>query len=220
MWQLKNSNCDKTQILKLWQNSETKIETKLKNQNIKKKSCKKFFGNNNLTPWLLIRCFWGSLLRSRDVFHSIFVWLLALTLLCLRLKVLWFCVTTLYCPLLFKEVSQQNFRANQSGLVQRFNMLDCALHNRLVCQDRTKKNFKKCKTKKTLETLQKIVLVLNFLTIYSLNRNLQPSWIWSPKEGTDDASLKTHKRTLQLIDWIGLRADSVKIMDILSNLKW
>ena len=30
---LKNSNCDKTQKLKLWTNSKTQIVTKLKNQN-------------------------------------------------------------------------------------------------------------------------------------------------------------------------------------------
>ena len=65
MKKLKNPSCDKTKKLKLLQNSETQIGTKLKKQ---KKSNKKFFGNNDSTPWLLMRCFWGSLLQSCDVF--------------------------------------------------------------------------------------------------------------------------------------------------------
>ena len=37
MTKLKNLNCDKIQNLKLWQNSETKNVTKLKNSNCEKK---------------------------------------------------------------------------------------------------------------------------------------------------------------------------------------
>ena len=33
MWQLKNSNCDKTQKLQLWQKSKSQIVTKVQNSN-------------------------------------------------------------------------------------------------------------------------------------------------------------------------------------------
>ena len=66
-----NSNCDKTQKLNLWQNSEIQIVTNSITKKKKlKKSGKKLFGNNNSTPWLPMRCFRGSLLRSCNVFKD------------------------------------------------------------------------------------------------------------------------------------------------------
>ena len=86
MWQLKNSNCDKTQIvrklkLKLWQNPKTHIVTKRKTQMVTKlknsnpdnsisdKTLKKSFGKNNLTPQPPMRCTLGSILWSREVYQ-------------------------------------------------------------------------------------------------------------------------------------------------------
>ena len=47
MTKLNNSNCDKTQKLKLWQNSKTQIVTKLKNSNCYKTQNCKFWQNSN-----------------------------------------------------------------------------------------------------------------------------------------------------------------------------
>ena len=69
--QLKNSNFENTQKLKLCQNLKTQILTKLKHTNCDNTQFQKFtklFGKNNLTPWQTMRCTLGSLLQSCDVF--------------------------------------------------------------------------------------------------------------------------------------------------------
>ena len=77
----KNSNCDKTRKLKLWQNSKNQIMTKLK-KNIKLWQNSKsqivtvvivtvltvvvivtYFSKNNSTPWQLMPCSQGSVSR-------------------------------------------------------------------------------------------------------------------------------------------------------------
>ena len=51
----------------MWQNSETQIWTKHNNpKNLKIK----LFCNNNLTPWLPMICFWGTLLQSSDALYG------------------------------------------------------------------------------------------------------------------------------------------------------
>ena len=68
MWQ--NSNCDKTLKLKLWQNSicdKTWIMTHLHLWE-EKKTFKGFFSKSFLTPWQPMRCSLGSVLRFFQCF--------------------------------------------------------------------------------------------------------------------------------------------------------
>ena len=62
-----NSNCDKTQYLKWWQNSKTQIVTKLQNSN-----CDKMWiiiiSKNIMTPWQPMRCSLRSNLRFSQCF--------------------------------------------------------------------------------------------------------------------------------------------------------
>ena len=69
LWKkFKTSDCDNTQKLKLWQNSITQIGRNYTAE----KNANKFFGNNNLTPSLPMRYFWGSHLQSCKVFPEWF----------------------------------------------------------------------------------------------------------------------------------------------------
>ena len=67
----KNSNCDKTQKLKLWQNF-SKLWQNLNNDKyqfmIRKTILKGSFSKNILTPWQLMWCSLGSVLRFSQCF--------------------------------------------------------------------------------------------------------------------------------------------------------
>ena len=74
MSKLKNSNWDKTQKLKLWQNSKTEIVTNLnyqKSQFEKKKTLKVSFSKNILTHWQPMRCSVGSVLQFLRCFNGL-----------------------------------------------------------------------------------------------------------------------------------------------------
>ena len=74
---IKSINCDKTQKLILWEKIKNSNfdKTKKKNSNCnptqqvwrQKKSWQKLFGIDNSTPKPLKKCFWGSLLQTRNV---------------------------------------------------------------------------------------------------------------------------------------------------------
>ena len=66
LWQLNNSNCDKTQNSNRDKNQELKLWQNLnydKSQFMKKKNWKGSFSKNILTPWQQMKCSLGSALR-------------------------------------------------------------------------------------------------------------------------------------------------------------
>ena len=71
MTEQKQSNCDKTQKLKLWQISKNQIVTKLKNSNCDSSNSDSSDGSsyrkNSFTPQQLMRCVQGSFSQSCDV---------------------------------------------------------------------------------------------------------------------------------------------------------
>ena len=78
---LKNSKCDKTQVVTKLKNSncditkKNQIVTKLEiwqNSIKKKKNFKKSFSKNILTPWQPMRCFLGSVLRFWRCFSIVY----------------------------------------------------------------------------------------------------------------------------------------------------
>ena len=64
----KNSNCDKTQKLKMWQ----LVLLQILIYEEKKKNVKGYFNKNILAPWQPMRCSLGSVLKSCNIFQGYF----------------------------------------------------------------------------------------------------------------------------------------------------
>ena len=84
----------------------------------------------------------------------------------------------------------------------------CTTHYTLCIMHYAPKNPKKIQTPKHCPNIKEGILVMKFIAFCLLTRSFQSTRFRFLKEGTTT----TTKRKLRLIDWIGLEADSVKIL--------